>query len=86
MIRKFMYVLGTIWLIFASIVLEVIILIKVITTVGDFGYKTLWKIESSKWIMEKDSVTGQPIPVIHCYGEDGWWKNLKSWIQELWKE
>lgn len=86
MVNKIMCIIGTIWYIFASIVLEIIILIKVITTVGDFGYKTLWKIEAGKWLKKENPETGELVPVIYIYGEDGWWKNLKSWILELWKK
>lgn len=80
-----MKVVLTIWYIFVSLVLEIIILTKVITLVGDYGYSQLWKIEAAKWKYIEDIETGEKILVIDSYGEKSWWRNLRKWIMEIWK-
>lgn len=81
-----MKVISSIWYIFASIVLELIILVKVITSVGDYGYGELWKIESATWKYVEDEETGKSIIVVDKYGEDRWWKNIKRWLKTVWKK
>lgn len=80
-----MKVISTLWYIFTSLVLEVIILIKVITSVGDYGYGELWKLEAAEWKYEEDPETGEPLLVLSKPGENRWYKNLRNWIKEIWK-
>lgn len=81
-----MRVISTTWYIFVSIVLELVILFKIITTVGDYGYGELWKIEAAEWKYIDDEETGETIIVIDKYGEDRWLKNLKKWLRQVWKK
>lgn len=81
-----MRIISSIWYIFASIVLELIIILKVITTIGDYGYGYLWKLEGATWKYTEDEETGETIITIDKYGEDRWFKNLKRWLKAVWQK